>query len=249
MKKMKNLKIVCSGFILILFVIGGFVSYMKFSENKNNQKEQESGIVNLTQEQINQIDNQLKENSCEIIGMFYPLVERNLNFQNFDTRIIAIRNYISHKNMSGKIEYNEQNVIFKDLGDPASSNALFHIDFLKEYYQKIFKEELDEKQLKKENIWDDIYYDTGAIPCGGCLTYIPVLNKIEYDKQTNTYTMTIVDVSLLEETYKNSKILEDTEIDSKNIGNKLGYLKISFQWKDNQIILISSKSNPLNTYE
>ncbi len=180
-----------------------------------------------------------------MIGLFYPLVERKLNFQNFETRISAIRNYIHGKQLTEKLNSKSDKIIWKDLGGVLSDNMLIEINFLSDYYQKLFGESLDKTQLNSEKIYEDNYYDTGEIPCGGCLLYTPVLNKIEYEKATDTYTIFIVDLSMAPESYKNTKQLTDEEIEKNNLKDKIGLLKISFKWMNNQVVLKSTESHPI----
>lgn len=250
MKKMKTIKTISCGAILILLV--GIIAIYKteaFTQKNNQSKENnpiiEDGIVTLNSTQIEQIDKKLKENSCEMIGLFYPLVERKLNFQNFETRISAIRNYIHGKQLTEKLDSKSDKIIWKNLGGVLSDNMLIEINFLSDYYQKLFGESLDKDQLNPEKIYEGNYYDTGEIPCGGCVDYTPVLNKIEYEKATNTYTIFIVDLTMAPESYKNTKQLTDEEIEKNNLKDKIGLLKISFKWINNQVVLKSTESNPI----
>ena len=72
-----------------------------------------------------------------------------------------------------------------------------------------------------------------------------MLNKIEYEKATDTYTIFIVDLSKAPESYKNTKQLTDEEIEKNNLKDKIGLLKISFKWMNNQVVLKSTESHPI----
>ena len=72
-----------------------------------------------------------------------------------------------------------------------------------------------------------------------------MLNKIEYEKATDTYTILILDLSKAPDNYKNVKQLTDEEIEKNNLKEKLGLLKISFKWTNNQVILKSTESHPI----
>lgn len=244
---MKNIKMISFGIILIL-LIGIIIIYKNgvFDKNNDQMKENnfitEDGNVILSTSQIEQIDTKLKENSCEMVILFLPLVEIQLDFQDFETRISSIRNYLHGKQLSGKLSRETDEIIWRDLGDIVSYNTLVRMDVLEDYHQRLFKEDLDKSKLDPEKIYEEKYYDTGIVPDGGCLPYVPVLNKIKYDKQKDVYTMFIVDAYPISEIYQKEKQLTDEEIEKNGLKEKLSYLKISFKWKNDQIILLSSES-------
>jgi hypothetical protein len=244
---MKKMIAISCGVILI--VLAGFVIYQNshFDKSETSTREDYSmlkdGKVRLNTDQIEQIDKKLKENRCEMLGLFYPLIERKLDFQDFETRISSIRNYLHGQQLTGKIPNETDKIIWKDLGGMISYNMLIKIDCLEDYYQKLFGEKLDKQQLNPKDIYENNYYDTGGVPGGGCLSYTPVLNKIEYDNKKDIYTIFIVDVNGAPANYQNKKQLDDEEIEDNGLEDKLNYLKISFKWKDNQIMLQSSESS------
>ena len=216
-----------------------------YREDLNSLEYQDVGFTNDGTNFMESLKNKesliefLKKNGSLLASVFktYYKETHTLDFQDLNTRLAFIRDFVViTKEDESKIQYVERE-------NQPSSDVFVQKGYLEEKSKTFFNQEINEEDFASLEKIGNVYYDTGMAADGGCPTYYPVLNKIEYDEENDLYSLYLIDYRSFSNdmaSYENTYKITDEELEEKGLLNQIDILQIDYQIKEGKKILLHS---------